>query len=51
MAIWDEQHETIDRERLQELQLSRLRDMLARVYERVPFYREQLADPASSPAT
>ncbi len=42
MAIWDAQHETIDRERLAELQLRRLGDMLARVYERVPFYREQL---------
>ena len=42
MAIWDAQHETIDRERLAELQFSRLGDMLARVYERVPFYREQL---------
>ena len=41
MAIWDAQHETIDRERLEGLQLTRLRDMLARVYERVPFYREQ----------
>ena len=42
MAIWDAQHETIDRERLEELQFTRLRDMLARVHERVPFYREQL---------
>ncbi len=42
MAIWDAQHETIDRERLEELQSTRLRDMLARVYERVPFYHEQL---------
>ena len=42
MAIWDAQHETLDRERLEEVQLPRVRDMLARVYERVPFYREQL---------
>ncbi len=42
MAIWDAQHETIDRERLEGLQLTRLRDMLARVYERVPFSRGQL---------
>ena len=42
MAIWDPQHETIDREQLEELQLPRVRDMLARVYERVPFYRDKL---------
>src|SRR5512140_3416590 len=42
MAIWDPQHETSDREQLEELQLPRVRDMLARVYERVPFYRDKL---------
>ena len=42
MAIWDPQYETIDRERLGELQLARLRDMLARVRECVPLYRERL---------
>jgi phenylacetate-CoA ligase len=39
MAIWDPQHETMDRERLEELQLERLRGLLARVHEKVPFYR------------
>ncbi|NLE21186.1 MAG: phenylacetate--CoA ligase [Actinobacteria bacterium] len=42
MTIWDPQHEAIDREPLEELQLARLRDMLSRVYERVPFYRSRL---------
>jgi phenylacetate-CoA ligase len=42
MAIWDEQHESIDRERLRTLQLTRLRGMLARLYERVPHYRAKL---------
>jgi len=42
MAIWDARHETMDREQLRALQLERLREMLARVYERVPFYRERL---------
>jgi phenylacetate-CoA ligase len=42
MAIWDPQHETIDRERLEELQLARLRAMLPRLYERVPFSRAAL---------
>ena len=32
MAIWDPQHETIDRERLEELQLARLREMLYEVH-------------------
>lgn len=42
MAIWDPQHETMDRERVEEVQLEGLRAMLARVYERVPFYRAAL---------
>ena len=42
MAIWDPQYETMDRERLEELQLERLRGVLARVYDKVPFYRTAL---------
>jgi phenylacetate-CoA ligase len=42
MAIWDPQHETMDRERLEELQLERLRALLVRVHDRVPFYRSAL---------
>jgi len=42
MAIWDPQHETMDRERLEELQLERLRSMLARLRDKVPFYRAAL---------
>ncbi len=49
MAIWDPQNETIDREQLEQLQLARARDMLARVYERVPFYRAQLGDTGFEP--
>ncbi len=49
MTIWDPQHEAIDREPLEELQLSRLRDMLSRVYERVPFYRSKLDATGFSP--
>ena len=51
MTIWDAQHETIDRERLEELQLDACGGMLARVHERVPFYRARWTTPASSPAT
>ena len=49
MAIWDVRHETIDRERLEELQLRRLGDMLARIHERIPFYRSQLDDAGFQP--
>ena len=42
MAIWDPQHETMDRERLEEIQLERLRGLLARVHDKVPFYRSAL---------
>lgn len=49
MAIWDPQHETIDRERLEELQVARLRKMLGRVFDRVPFYRERLAAAGFAP--
>jgi len=49
MAIWDVRHETIDRERLEELQLRRLGDMLARIHERVPFYRSRLDEAGFQP--
>lgn len=43
--IWDRQNECIDREELRKLQLQRLKETVARVYSRVPFYR-QLFDQA-----
>ena len=49
MTIWDPTHETIDRERLEALQLERLRDMLARAYERVPLYRARLREVGFEP--
>jgi len=42
MTIWDARHEAIDREELVALQVERLRRTVARLYERVPFYRRQL---------
>jgi len=48
-AIWDEQHESIDRDELGALQLKRLQGMLARVYERVPLYRAKLDDVGFAP--
>lgn len=44
MTIWDAAHETMDRERLRGLQLERLRTAVARMHERVPFYRERFAE-------
>jgi phenylacetate-CoA ligase len=49
MAIWDEQHESIDREELEALQLRRLQAMVARLYERVPHYHARLGDAGFSP--
>ncbi len=49
MAIWDEEHECMDRERLEELQLERLRGMTAWVAGRVPFYGKRLGDAGFAP--
>ena len=49
MTIWDPAHETIDRERLEALQLERLQGMLGRVYENVPFYRRRLDEAGFRP--
>ena len=42
--IWDEKHECMDRESLQELQLQRLQQLVHRVYDRVPHYRLALQE-------
>lgn len=42
VAIWDPEHETLDRERLRALQLERLQDVVRRVDAAVPLYRERL---------
>jgi phenylacetate-CoA ligase len=41
--IWNVEYEQMDRERLAELQLRRLRSTVEWAAERVPYYREQLA--------
>jgi phenylacetate-CoA ligase len=41
--IFEPEHETMPPERLRALQSERLRDVVTRVRERVPFYRERLA--------
>ena len=40
--IWNPEYETMTRDRLGELQLRRLKSVIAWVYERVPYYRERL---------
>ena len=40
--IWNRRYECMDCEEMRALQLGRLKETLARVYERVPFYRERL---------
>lgn len=47
--FWDRTSETMPREELEKLQLARLRDMVARIYERVPFYRELLRQAGCEP--
>src|SRR5665647_2102770 len=40
--IWNPRYECMDLEEMRALQLKRLKETLARVYERVPFYRDRL---------
>lgn len=42
MPIWNEEYETMPREQLAVLQLRRLQSTVAWVYERVPYYRDEL---------
>lgn len=46
---WQEEFETITRDRLEELQLQRLQQTLQRVYENVPFYRKSFDEAGISP--
>lgn len=40
--IWDKEHETMDRTKLEELQLERLKSVVKRVYDNVPHYKKKL---------
>ncbi len=42
MPIWNAEYETMERANLEALQLRRLQSTVAWVYERVPFYRDEL---------
>jgi len=48
-VIWDVPHETMSRADLQALQLQRLQAQVARVYEKVPFYRQKLMEQGLTP--
>jgi phenylacetate-CoA ligase len=50
VPIWDEQGETMSRDRLEALQLARLRQTVAACYERVPLYRAALDERGVGPA-
>ncbi len=47
--IWDEKHECMPREQLRELQLERLKAVVARVYGNVPYFRSKLDDTGLHP--
>ena len=47
--IWNEKYETMPREELEVLQLTRLQTQVARVYATVPYYRQKMDDAGVSP--
>ncbi len=47
--IWDQKHETMSRTELQELQLQRLKEQVATVYDKVPFYRQAIMAKGCTP--
>ncbi|HBW34401.1 phenylacetate--CoA ligase family protein [Desulfosporosinus sp. BICA1-9] len=40
--IWDREHETMPRSKLEKLQLERLKKTVERCYSRIPFYKEKM---------
>lgn len=48
--IWNEEFETLPREALQALQLKRLKMLVARVYDAVPYYRNKMETAGVKPA-
>lgn len=47
--FWNKEAECMDEERLRELQLYRLKEVVKRVYERVPFYRRRFEEVGLKP--
>jgi phenylacetate-CoA ligase len=48
--IWDEKYECMPREKLRELQLARLKSVVGRVYEKVPYIRDKFDGLGVKPA-
>jgi len=49
MMYWEPEYETMPRERLEQLQLERLKNTVKRVYRSVPFYREAFRERGLEP--
>ena len=49
MMIWNEHFECMDRDRLEDLQLKRLKEIVERVYYNVPFYRRKMQEQGLDP--
>ncbi|MDD3766021.1 MAG: phenylacetate--CoA ligase [Eubacteriales bacterium] len=47
--MWNKEVETLPRDKMEEIQLERLKDTVKRVYENVPFYRNRLDEAGVSP--
>jgi len=47
--IWDPEHETMPRPKLEKLQLERLQSKIKEAYEKVPFYRQKFQQAGLSP--
>ena len=48
--IWNTKYETMPRKELEELQLERLKHQVARVYDKIPFYRQAFMERGITPA-
>lgn len=49
LMFWDKQLECIEPEKLREIQLQRLKEIVKRVYEKVPFYRKKFDEAGIKP--
>ncbi|WP_353684841.1 phenylacetate--CoA ligase [Thermodesulfovibrio sp. 3907-1M] len=49
MPFWNKELETLPRQKLEELQFSRLKKVLTRVYQKVPHYRKKFQDTGITP--
>ena len=47
--IWSKE-ETLSRKEIEDIQLARLKETVARVYEKVPYYRQKMIDAGVKPS-